>query len=100
MSHNLFTLPQSRTTDPSTSKACANTPLLAKTARHVLAEMREGEIYSDEALHVLIVARGSTVTADRCRHGRLVLQHEGLIEQAGYGLTSNGSKCRLWRLRK
>lgn len=99
MTPNLFNLPQSRTHDPSTSKACANSEVLDRTTQAVLGEMDPTGEYSDEDLHRYVLAAGLKVTEGRTRHARLALERAGLIEQAGYGLTSNGARCRLWKVK-
>ena len=94
----LPTIPQSRTSDPATSKAGASIDKLDRTTRAVLSEMDPGCAYGDEQLHAYVRAAGLNVTEGRTRHARLALQRAGLVVQHGFGVTSNGAKCRTWRL--
>lgn len=88
---------QSRTHDPETSKQNSHDVRRVAAALVVLRVMADGIDRSDE--QIASDAGECGYTADRLRHGRLLLVDADVIEDSGKRCpTRSGSTARVWRL--
>jgi len=95
-------LPHARATDPLTSHLAgvqaAYSDSDQRVSMIVAGILSDGVARTDEEITVAASVAGLTETADRLRHGRLMLQKQGRLLLVGKRHTECGSLANVWTL--